>query len=132
MKTCKQTHPGAFFDNGNVPCVCRRKTKTRQTNKYRLNSAVIAQVAWKSNGRTDSLGNRLGTLRIWFNSRKVYDYQDVTWSHFKYLVVWPSSGSFGSFYNRHIRGQFTSIKRYGYHVPHKLVSHNLKRMERIA
>ena len=85
-------------------------------NKIQLNSSVIVQVQWTRNSATDRDN---GTLRVWFVSGKVYDYLDVSWSTYKYLIVWPSAGHY---YNRHIRGKYHCVRRHGYLVRKALLN----------
>ena len=89
---------------------------------YRTDSSVIHAVRFTANRDNP----RFGTLRVWFNSRSVYDYLDVPESVAElltYRLVGLGKGgallltSTGRVYNMLIKGQYRCIKRYGYRVP---------------
>lgn len=90
-----------------------------------LQSTVLEAIAFMPNKRNA----KNGTLRIWFkSSKRVWDYHDVPRWKVNFLV--SVSGcvereldlsslsnelrSVGRFYNYAIKGQYHSIRRYGY------------------
>lgn len=56
----------------------------------------------------------LGTLRVWFRSRAVWDYLDVPAT--QYFTMRYAPYSVGALYNQAIKGKYHSVKRIGYRV----------------
>jgi hypothetical protein len=77
--------------------------------KVFVKSSVLHCVAYIPS----TLDHTRGTLRVWFNTRSVYDYLDVPHTVYAYLVCAPSKGVV---YNALIKGTYRSVRRIGYRV----------------
>ncbi len=77
--------------------------------KIYVNSTAIDAIGWSRNTGTPQTDYvQFGTLRVWFLTGKVYDYQDV--SNFTFQGI-KDALSKGKAYNRVIKGNYACVRR---------------------